>query len=368
MIVVMEDVATEKQIAVVIDSLVRLKYQVHRSQGCNCTLLGAVGEHALGVGQLMTMNGVKEIVPIFSTYKLASRHFRPQGTKINVRGVVIGGPEILVMAGPCAVERFEQVDRIAELVSRSGARILRGGAFKPRSSPYSFQGLGEIGLRYLREAADRYGLLVVSEVMECSQIPLFTDHVDILQVGARNMQNFNLLRELGRIRKPVLLKRGLSATIEETLLAAEYVMSGGNQEVILCERGIRTFDVTSRSTLDLSAIPVLKSLSHLPVIVDPSHATGNPDRAMIMAQAAVAAGADGILIEVHDQPGAALCDGAQALLPDEFDKLMARLRLIAMAVDRSIAEPLYSLNHSLGIPCQQASSVAWAGTAPGPWG
>jgi 3-deoxy-7-phosphoheptulonate synthase len=352
MIVVMEDVATEEQIALVMGGLVRLNYQVHCSRGSNCTLLGAVGEYSGGGDELRTMGGVKEIVYISSTYKLASRHFRPQGTKINVRGVVIGGSEAVVMAGPCAVESLDQINRIAESVSSSGARVLRGGAFKPRSSPYSFQGLGEIGLRYLRQAADRYGLLVVSEIMEPCQIPLFMSQVDILQVGARNMQNFNLLRELGRIGKPVLLKRGLSATLEETLLAAEYIMSGGNHEVILCERGIRTFDTASRSTLDLSAIPALKSLSHLPVIVDPSHATGKPDRAMIMAQAAVAAGADGILIEVHDQPGAALCDGAQAVLPGEFDKLMARLRLIAMAVDRSIAEPFYSRNHSIGSPRQ----------------
>jgi 3-deoxy-7-phosphoheptulonate synthase len=358
MIVVMDDVATEEQIAVVIGGLVRLKYQVHRSQGWNCTLLGAVGEHAFGAAQLMTMGGVREIVPISSAYKLASRPFRPRGTEILVRGVVIGGPDVVVMAGPCAVESFEQIDRIAAQVSAGGARVLRGGAFKPRSSPYSFQGLGEIGLRYLREAADRYGLLVVSEVMESSQIPLFMDHVDILQVGARNMQNFNLLNDLGRTRKPVLLKRGLSATIEETLLAAEYVMSGGNHEVILCERGIRTFDVTSRSTLDLSAVPVLKSLSHLPVIVDPSHATGNPERAVIMAQAAVAAGADGILIEVHDQPRAALCDGAQAVLPGEFDKMMARLRLIAMAIDRSIAEPFCSRNSTPVVSRQHAISAA----------
>ncbi len=355
MIVVMEDVATEAQIALVVRSLIGLNYQVHRSKITNCTLLGAVGEHAGDGSKLVTMIGVREIVSMASTYTLASRAFRPQGTQIDVRGVVIGGSEIVVMAGPCAVESVEQINRVAESVSASGARILRGGAFKPRSSPYSFQGLGKIGLKYLRQAADRYGLLVVSEVMEPCQIPLFMDPVDILQVGARNMQNFNLLRELGRIKKPVLLKRGLSATLEEMLLAAEYIMSGGNHEVILCERGIRTFDAASRSTLDLSAIPILKSMSHLPVIVDPSHATGKPDRAMIMAQAAVAAGADGILIEVHDQPGAALCDGAQAVLPGDFDRLMARLRLIAMAVDRSIAEPLYSRKHSIGaVPIREA--------------
>ena len=250
-----------------------------------------------------------------------------------------------MMAGPCTVESRDQVFRIAELVAAQGAKVLRGGAFKPRSSPYSFQGMGEEGLKYLRQAADRFGLLVVSEVMEPSQIPLFIRYVDILQIGARNMQNFNLLREVGRINKPVLLKRGPAAMVEETLLAAEYIMSGGNHDVMLCERGIRTFDTYLRNTFDISAIPVFKKLSHLPVVADPSHATGRRDKVPPLAQAAVAAGADGLLIEVHHDPESALCDGAQSLLPEQFEELMRRLRLIARAVDREIAPGVEAVAH-----------------------
>ena len=291
--------------------------------------------------QFQALEGVKEVIPIVSPYKLASRAFRPEGTQITLGEVIIGGSEVIVMAGPCAVESLDQVASVAAAVARSGARILRGGAFKPRTSPYSFQGLGEQGLKYLRQAADRFGLLVVSEIMETAQIPMFLRYVDILQVGARNMQNFNLLRALGQIDKPVLLKRGLAATIEETLLAAEYILSGGNYDVIICERGIRTFETTLRNTLDLAAIPVLKSLSHLPVIVDPSHATGRRDRVLAMSQAAVAAGSDGLLIEVHHCPEMALCDGAQSVLPEQFEELMCRLRLIAKAVDRFIPDSVY---------------------------
>jgi 3-deoxy-7-phosphoheptulonate synthase len=341
MIIVMEEAATERQIDNVIERLTHLNYGVHRSSGARYTVLGAVGDKTVDGRDFNALEGVKEIVPIISPYKLASRAFRPEGTEIRIGDVVIGGPEVIVMAGPCAVESPEQVASVASAVARSGARVLRGGAFKPRTSPYSFQGLGDMGLKYLRQAADRFGLLVVSEIMEASQIPLFLRYVDILQVGARNMQNFNLLRALGQINKPVLLKRGLAATIEETLLAAEYIMSGGNYEVIICERGIRTFETSLRNTLDLAAIPVFKSLSHLPVIVDPSHATGRRDRVVAMAQAAVAAGSDGLLIEVHDCPEAALCDGAQSVLPEQFDGLMCRLRLIAKAVDRFIPDSVY---------------------------
>ncbi|PWU06256.1 MAG: 3-deoxy-7-phosphoheptulonate synthase, partial [Terriglobia bacterium] len=242
----------------------------------------------------------------------------------------------VVMAGPCSVESQEQINRSAELVVRAGATVIRGGAFKPRSSPYSFQGLGEEGLRLMREAADRNGLLVVSEVMDHTQIPLLAAYSDILQVGARNMQNFNLLRELGRQRKPVLLKRGISATIEELLLSSEYILSGGNYDVILCERGIRTFETYTRNTMDISAIPVVKKLSHLPIVADPSHGTGRRDKVAPMARAAIAAGADGLLVEVHPDPDHALSDGAQSLRPEQFEELMAQLRIIAPAVGRSL--------------------------------
>jgi len=336
MVIVMEEDASEAQISNVIEKLTKLGFDIHRSTGVRHTLLGAVGGRIIDTRDLEIVDGVKEVLRISAPYKLASRAFKPDGTKIKIKDVVIGGPEVVMMAGPCTVESRDQVHAIAEAVSKSGARVLRGGAFKPRTSPYAFQGLGEEGLKYLRQAADKFDMLVVSEVMEPSQIPLFIRNVDILQIGARNMQNFNLLREIGRINKPVLLKRGPAATIEETLLAAEYIMSGGNREVIICERGIRTFETYLRNTLDVSAIPVIKKLSHLPVVADPSHATGRRDKVPPMAQAAVAAGADGLLIEVHNDPENALCDGAQSLLPDQFDRLMDRLRLIARAVDRSM--------------------------------
>jgi 3-deoxy-7-phosphoheptulonate synthase len=252
------------------------------------------------------------------------------------RGVSIGGDEVVLMAGPCSVESRDQIFAVAESVARSGAKFLRGGAFKPRSSPYSFQGMGEEALKLMREAADQFGMLVVSEVMEISQIPLMLPYVDMLQVGARNMQNFNLLRELGKVRKPVLLKRGIAATIEELLLSAEYVMAGGNYEVIVCERGIRTFETYTRNTMDISAIPIVKKLSHLPILADPSHGTGRRDKVSPMARAAVAAGADGLLIEVHNCPDKALSDGAQSLYPEQFAKLVAELRLIATAVGRRL--------------------------------
>ena len=337
MVIVMEETASEEQVSSVIDKLVRLGFDIHRSTGVRHTVLGAVGGRIIDARDLEVLDGVKEVLRISSPYKLASRTFKPEGTQIKIKDVVFGGPEVIMMAGPCTVESREQVFAIAEAVSHSGAKVLRGGAFKPRTSPYSFQGLGEEGLKFLKQAADRFDMLVVSEVMEPSQIPLFIRYVDVLQIGARNMQNFNLLRELGRINKPVLLKRGPAATIEETLLAAEYIMSGGNHDVMVCERGIRTFETYLRNTLDISAIPVLKKLSHLPVVVDPSHATGRRDKVPPMAQAAVAAGADALLIEVHNDPENALCDGAQSLLPEQFEALMRRLRAIATAVDRSVA-------------------------------
>jgi 3-deoxy-7-phosphoheptulonate synthase len=337
MIVVMQQGATESQVDAVIGRLTELGFDVHRSTGVVHTVLGGVGgkdDFDLDVFELM--DGVKEAHRITSPYKLASRGFRPGGTVVKIRDVEIGAQRVVVMAGPCSVESRDQIERSAAVVAAAGARVIRGGAFKPRSSPYAFQGMGEEGLRLLREAADHNGLLVASEVMDQTQIPLVAQYSDILQVGARNMQNFNLLRELGRQRTPVLLKRGISATIEELLLSAEYVLSGGNYDVILCERGIRTFETYTRNTMDISAIPVVKKLSHLPIVADPSHGTGRRDKVLPMARAAVAAGADGLLVEVHPDPDHALSDGAQSLRPEQFDELMRQLRLIAPAVGRSL--------------------------------
>jgi len=281
---------------------------------------------------------VAQVVRISVPYKLSSRAFKKEDTIIDAgNGVLVGGAEVVLMAGPCTIESKDQVDALAPLVKAAGAKIMRGGAFKPRTSPYSFQGMGEEGLRYIRDAADRAGLLVISEVMDRTQIEMMLAYVDILQVGARNMQNFDLLRELGKVRKPVLLKRGLAATIEELLLAAEYILSGGNSQVILCERGIRTFERATRNTLDISAIPVIKSLSHLPIVVDPSHATGIRDKVPPVARAAVAAGADGLLIEVHHQPDKALCDGAQSLLPEQMAALSREIKVIAEVIGRRFA-------------------------------
>ena len=331
--------STEEQIQEVINRLVAMGFDVHRSTGATHTVLGAVGVPSnVDPRDVELLEGVREVVRITQPYKLASRAFRPEGTVVEVgKGVRIGGPEVVVAAGPCAVESEEQIQLIAEGVARLGAKLLRGGAFKPRTSPYSFQGLGEQGLKLLRQAADKNGLLVVSEVMDPSQIAMMLPYVDVLQVGARNMQNYHLLRALGEVAKPVLLKRGMSAMIEELLLSAEYIMAGGNYNVILCERGIRTFETYTRYTLDIAAIPVIKKLSHLPIIADPSHGTGRRDKVPPMARAAVAAGADGLLIEVHHDPEHALSDGAQSLYADQFAQLMAELRIIAPAVGRRIA-------------------------------
>jgi 3-deoxy-7-phosphoheptulonate synthase len=337
MLVVMQEGASEAQIQKIIDRLVEDGFNVHRSTGVIHTVLGGVGgKEDFDTAVFEVMEGVKEVHRIVSPYKLASRGFRPHGTVVKIKDVEIGGKAVVVMAGPCSVENRDQIERAADIAADGGARVIRGGAFKPRSSPYSFQGLGEEGLQMMREAADRRGLLVISEVMDSSQIALLSAYADILQVGARNMQNFNLLRELGRIRKPILLKRGQSATIEELLLSAEYILSGGNYEVILCERGIRTFETYTRNTFDVSAIPVVKKLSHLPIVADPSHGTGRRDLVPPMARAAVAAGADGLLMEVHHDPDHALSDGAQSLYPGQYTVLMHQLRLIAAAVARSI--------------------------------
>ncbi len=339
MIVAMQELAHQDQIQDVIEELVRRGFEVHRSTGEQQTVLGAVGAKVdFDIRDIEVLPGVKQVHRISSPYKLAGRSFRPEGTVISLRnGLTIGGKDVVVMAGPCSVESREQLFSAAEAVAKAGARVLRGGAFKPRSSPYAFQGMGEDGLRLMQEAGERYGLLVISEVMEISQIELMAPYVDIYQVGARNMQNFNLLRELGRMRKPVMLKRGISATFEEWLLSAEYIMSGGNYEVILCERGIRTFETYTRNTMDISAIPICHKLSHLPVAGDPSHGTGRREKVAPMARAAVAAGADSIMIEVHCNPDKAVSDGAQSLYPKQFEELMRQLRVIATAVDRAVA-------------------------------
>jgi 3-deoxy-7-phosphoheptulonate synthase len=278
---------------------------------------------------------VKECHRIVSPYKLASKNWKPQGTVIKIGNVEIGGPKVVSMAGPCSVESREQIEAVADIIADAGAQVMRGGAFKPRSSPYSFQGMGEEGLKLMRAAADRRGLAVVSEVMDQTQIALLSQYSDILQIGARNMQNFNLLREIGKTRKPVLLKRGIAATIEELLLAAEYIMSGGNYEVILCERGIRTFETYTRNTMDVSAIPVVKKLSHLPIVGDPSHGTGRREMVAPMARAAIAAGADGLIVEVHPDPDKAASDGAQTITPAQFREMMDQVRAVAQAVGRT---------------------------------
>ncbi|MGE3179420.1 MAG: 3-deoxy-7-phosphoheptulonate synthase [Vicinamibacterales bacterium] len=336
MVVVMEERATEAQIEVVVSRLVQMGMDVHRSTGVSRTVLGAVGQGRPDPDIIKLLDGVAEVVRISEPFKLAGRTFKPENTVVKVGDVRIGGDEVIVIAGPCSAESEAQVRATAAAVKRAGAKIFRGGAFKPRSSPYSFQGLGEEGLRILHDASRAEGLALVSEVMDASQIPLIEKYCDMFQVGARNMQNFTLLRELGRARKPVLLKRGISATIEEWLLSAEYVLSGGNTDVVLCERGIRTFETATRNTFDVSAIPVVKKLSHLPIVGDPSHGAGRRDMVAPMARAAVAAGADGLIIEVHCDPDHALSDGAQSMFPAQFDRLMAELRIIAPAIGRSI--------------------------------
>ena len=341
MVVVMEERATEAQIQDVISQLLEMGFDIHRSTGALRTVIGAVGGTQGDPRLLELKPGVHQVLRISEPYKLASRTFKPETTVITIDDLRIGGDEVVVMAGPCSAETEEQVEAAAVAVKRPGAKVLRGGAYKPRSSPYSFQGLGEEGLRMLRGAADRHGLKLVSEIMDLSQLETIQKYADILQVGARNMQNFSLLKELGRARKPVLLKRGISATIEEWLLSAEYVLAGGNMQVMLCERGIRTFESYTRNTLDISAIPVVQQLSHLPVLVDPSHGTGRRDKVAPLARAAVAAGADGLIIEVHHDPDHAWSDGAQSMYPAQFDRLMAELRIIAPAIGRSIClEPM----------------------------
>jgi 3-deoxy-7-phosphoheptulonate synthase len=342
MVVVMRERATDAEVQSVIAKLTEMGFDVHRSTGALRTVLGAVGgTRQFDTALLEVLDGVQEVHRITEPYKLASRSFKADNTVIVIDDLRIGGDEVIVMAGPCSAESEEQVEASAAAVKRAGAKVLRGGAFKPRSSPYSFQGLGEDGLRLLKSAADRHNLKLITEVMDISQLELIERYAHILQVGARNMQNFTLLRELGHSKTPVMLKRGISATIEEWLLSAEYILAGGNMNVMLCERGIRTFESYTRNTLDISAIPVVQKLSHLPIIVDPSHGTGKRDKVAPMARAAVAAGADGLIIEVHCDPDHALSDGAQSMFPAQFDRLMAELRIIAPAIGRGIClEPV----------------------------
>jgi 3-deoxy-7-phosphoheptulonate synthase len=337
MVIVMQPGAQEAQIQAVIERLVEKGFDVHRSTGVERTVLGAIGnKNGIDIRDFELLAGVQEVIRITEPYKLVGRTFQKENTQVKIGPVTFGGMDVVLMAGPCSVESRAQIKTIAKLVKEAGAKVLRGGAFKPRTSPYSFQGLGEEGLKYLREAADAFGLLTVSEIMDRMDIPIAIRYIDIIQIGARNMQNFTLLRELGNLNKPILLKRGMAATIDELLMAAEYIMAGGNRQVILCERGIRTFENSTRNTLDISAIPVVKKKSHLPIVADPSHGTGLRDHVAPMARAAVAAGADGLLIEVHHEPDKALSDGAQSLYPEQFAELVRELRMMAQAIGRRI--------------------------------
>ncbi|MEW6062343.1 MAG: 3-deoxy-7-phosphoheptulonate synthase [Bacteroidota bacterium] len=338
MVVVVEQNATEKEIEGIIKVLHDFGFDVHRSTGVNQTVLGAIGvKPDFDTRQLELLPGVARVYRITEPYKLASRSFKSEKTIIDVDGIKIGGEAIVIMAGPCSVENEKQIFTIAEQVAKAGAKLLRGGAFKPRTSPYSFQGLGEEGLKLMRKAADAFGLKVITEAMDGTQIELIEQYADVIQIGARNMQNYNFLRELGKAKKPVMLKRGLSATFEEWLMSAEYILSSGNKQVMLCERGIRTFETATRNTMDISAIPVVHAKSHLPIIADPSHGIGIRDKVIPMARAAVAAGADGIIVEVHHDPDHAKSDGAQSLFPSQFEEMMKQLRSIAEAIGRTLA-------------------------------
>lgn len=340
MIIICEAKATEEQIQAVAQKIRDAGLVVHRSDGVETTILGVVGNrNKLDVGAVSLMSGVRDVVLISTPYKLASREFHRDDTVVRVgENVLVGGMEVAVMAGPCAVENEEQIESSAELAAANGAQILRGGAFKPRTSPYSYQGLGMEGLKLLKQAADRHELAVVTEVMTIEQIELVSRYADLLQVGARNMQNYPLLTALGHAGKPILLKRGMSATIQEWLMSAEYILTEGNPDVILCERGIRTFETATRNTLDVSAVPVIKHLSHLPIIVDPSHGVGTRRFVAAMARAAVAAGADGIMVEIHPNPDKALSDGPQSLTFEEFGLLMNRCRIIATTLGRRLGK------------------------------
>ena len=337
MIVVMKKNATKHQIERVVEKIKSSGLKPHISKGEILTIIGIIGdERKVPESQIRSMEGVDKIMPVLAPYKLASRDFKRENTVITVNGVKMGGNEIVVMAGPCSVESKEQIIETAKTVKKAGAHILRGGAFKPRTSPYSFQGLGEEGLRLLKKAKEETGMPIITEVMDTRNVALICKYADILQIGARNMQNYDLLKEVGRCKHPVLLKRGLSATITEWLLSAEYIMSEGNHNVILCERGIRTFETLTRNTLDLNAVAAVKELTHLPVFVDPSHGTGKYTLVSPMSKAAIAAGADGLLIEVHPNPEKSVSDADQTISTKRFEKLMVELKLVASAVGRKI--------------------------------
>jgi len=338
MIIVMKQGAPEADLQHVVEVIEKLGYKAHLIRGVERTVVGAVGDERdkTRLESLKTLAGVDDVVPILKPFKLVSRQLKPEATVIDADGVKIGGREIQVMAGPCSVESREQILETADIIKEGGAKILRGGAFKPRTSPYSFQGLEEEGLKLLAEARERTGLKVITEVMDRHNVELVAEYADILQIGARNMQNFALLKNLGQIKKPVFLKRGMMSTIQEFLMSAEYIMSEGNYEVILCERGIRTFETATRSTLDLSAVPVIKQLTHLPIIVDPSHGTGRWDLILPMSKAAIAAGADGLMIEVHPKPEEAFSDGFQSLIPKRYHTLMMEIKPLVAAMGRTV--------------------------------
>jgi len=337
MILVIKPDASPEQIDHVIQRIEELGFRPHVSRGTERTIIGVIGdERKAEVEKFAAIPGVEQVHNILKPFKLASREFQKSDSVVKVGKVRIGGGHLAMIAGPCAVESREGLDRIAAHVKKAGANILRGGAFKPRTSPYAFQGMGEEGLKILREVGDKHGMPVVTEVMDPRQVALVEQWADMFQVGARNMQNFDLLREVGQTRKPVLLKRGMSATVKDLLMSAEYVLAGGNPDVVLCERGVRSFEDSTRNMLDMSAVPNVKGQSHLPIIVDPSHATGRPDLIPSMAKAAVAAGADGVHVEVHDCPEKALSDGPQALLPDQFARLMQEVRKLVSAVGAKV--------------------------------
>jgi len=335
----MKSGAAEKDLDHVVEVIEELGYKAHLIRGVERTVIGAVGDERgkARLESLRTLAGVDNVVPILKPFKLVSRELKQDDTEIDVDGVVLGGREIQIMAGPCSVESREQILEIADVVKEGGAKILRGGAFKPRTSPYSFQGLEEEGLKLLAEARERTGLKIITEVMDGHNADLVAEYADIVQVGARNMQNFALLKSLGKIGKPIMLKRGMMSTIQEFLMSAEYIMSEGNYNVILCERGIRTFETATRNTLDLNAVPVIKQLSHLPIIVDPSHGTGRWDLVLPMAKSSIAAGADGLMIEVHPHPEMAFSDGFQSLMPKRYYTLMAEIKPLATAMGRTVS-------------------------------
>ncbi|HLJ30085.1 MAG TPA: 3-deoxy-7-phosphoheptulonate synthase [Candidatus Angelobacter sp.] len=343
MLVVMQAHASEEQVRAVCEKIEALGYRAHAIPGAQRTAIGITGNTGVvEIGSLDEMSGVQDVIRVSKPYKLVSRDVKEENTVVRFAGTdgSFGARDLGIVAGPCSIESREQAFAIAERVAKAGARFFRGGAYKPRTSPYSFQGMGEAGLKIMAEIRDRFGLRIVTEAIDSESLELVAEYADAIQIGARNMQNFSLLKKAGRLRKPVMLKRGLSATLEEFLMAAEYILSEGNYQVVLCERGVRTFADHTRNTLDLSIVPAVQHLSHLPIVVDPSHGTGKRDKVLPMSRAAIASGADGLLIEVHNDPDRALSDGAQSIFPDQFDELMSEIRQIAAVVHRSVQEPL----------------------------